>query len=100
MRKLGWTGYARTRAEAMAHDTCRYIRNEGWDAVRRGGMGQVNKRIATLFVISGLSACDRERLKGEIRWETDQAKRGVRVRAVLITTLEAADHRRRLRLAA
>jgi hypothetical protein len=99
MRKLGQTGFARFRAEEMVRDTCRYIRNEGWDAVRRGDMGHVNKRITTLEVIVGLPAGDRERLRREIHRETDSARKGVRAGAVLVTTLEAADHRRRLRLA-
>jgi len=99
MRKLGQRRFARFRAEEMIRDTCRYIRNEGWDAVRRGEMGYVTKRIATLEVIVGLPGCDRERLRQEIRREMDSARKGVRAGAVLVTTLEAADHRRRLRLA-
>jgi hypothetical protein len=94
--KLGKFGAARSRADALCVRTCTYLRNEGFDAFRKGDTASIKvaearyaKAISTVEVISNLSSRDREQVISAIERAFRGAQYGVK-EAVVRTTINDA----------
>lgn len=88
---------ARSRADALVQRTCRYLRNEGYDAFQKGDLkriGVVNaayeKGIRTIEVMSGISPSDRERLITDLEHAYKSARNGIRL-GVMMTPINGAN---------
>jgi hypothetical protein len=77
MKSYGAPASARFRVGRIVAQTCHYIRNEGRLAVLQGDLGKVNKSLATVRIISGLRASDRERALQEILLHVQRVQHGV-----------------------
>jgi hypothetical protein len=84
MKSYGAPASARFRAGQIVAQTCHYIRNEGRLAVVRGDLGKVNKSMATVRIISGLRASDRERALREILLQVQRVQEGLSEGAIYV----------------
>lgn len=104
MRKLNRAAIMRDHAERLASSLCRYIRNEGQAAILRGEYMQIAEGLVRLsrMTLTGLSRADYHRLEGEVldavgaAVAAGRSVKSFRLGAVLVSSVEAADRKRRL----
>jgi hypothetical protein len=78
------------RVDRIAVETCRYIRNEGRQAILLGDLRTIMRTVATIRIISGLRASARERAIQQIVQQIRKVQRGVVDVANISVVLEAA----------
>jgi hypothetical protein len=88
---------ARSRADALGQRTCRYLRNEGYDAFQKGDVkrigivnGAYERAIRTIAIMSGVSQSDRERLIKDLKHAYESARNGIRL-GVMMTPINEAN---------
>lgn len=88
---------ARSRADALGQRTCRYLRNDGYDAFQKGDVkrigivnGAYERAIRTITIMSGVSQSDRERLIKDLKHAYESARNGIRL-GVMITPINGAN---------
>jgi hypothetical protein len=84
--KLSKRSSARSRADALRQKTCRYLRNEGYDAFQKGDLKRIGmvdaayeRAIRTINIILEVSPSDRERLIEDMKRSYRAAKNGIKI---------------------